>query len=806
MRLRTSWLIVIAVFLLLVSCQNKDTTPSALSPVITSFVAAKSPITKGTSTTLTAVFSNGTGNIDQGVGSVTSGQPATISPQMDTTYTLTVTGQGGTATKTTSVSVVAPPVTPVISAPEAAAPGKFCAASISEQTGCSYAWTITGGTITAGTGTARITFMADTSGNVVLSCVVTNAAGTASAPGSLTIPIGIQPPRIETISFPDMYEGCSGNIIVTAKDPHGTTLTYDFQQMAGPQIQNFSALGQHYFFVAPEVSQDELLTYKVAVTNGFGSKAEQTVSATIKYSEPWTLDLKLNPMPASVLLDPDHMTITLVAKTSNPSGKGAIIRFPDTGDFLNHLVHVFFLLSEPNGYIIKEGKDLGIENILGSTNPTVYDFNGDGTKDIFFPGFTDAPCFPVPSYMAVQQADGTFLLVPTSEKICSHNGDFVDLNGDGRPDFILTSYGGFEVGLAGLLYYENTGTGLKLHRTDTAPPTLVYLGGSSATAGDFHKTGVPTIIDADTGGLADGTGFTLKNVVEVSNLKWGVDGNLVSATQTLFMTPFFNRDPRFARAVSTGGDTKSHNICTKALDLDGDGYKDFVMASCLPTGQPTNVEPTHSIINVVRGTATGFSDETESRLWNYQVTCRETSGCLRILDLNGDGRPDLVGSGEGWCGPGDRITPRTTGNEVLLNDGTGNLVSVFWEGFDILQQKVLDMTKAEPNAIVTNAPARFFPLLGPSRELRWLTFVPYSKTDASGGAAYYLAWFLVDPGRLSTGPYMQDPAAWGVPGFSELYYLTHNPDVREMVVRGEYSSGLAHYLAQGKSEGRRIAF
>jgi len=52
---------------------------------------------------------------------------------------------------------------------------------------------------------------------------------------------------------------------------------------------------------------------------------------------------------------------------------------------------------------------------------------------------------------------------------------------------------------------------------------------------------------------------------------------------------------------------------------------------------------------------------------------------------------------------------------------------------------------------------------------------------------------------------MQDPAAWGVPRFSELNYLTHNPDVREAVMRGEYSSGLAHYLAQGKWEGRRIA-
>jgi len=142
----------------------------------------------------------------------------------------------------------------------------------------------------------------------------------------------------------------------------------------------------------------------------------------------------------------------------------------------------------------------------------------------------------------------------------------------------------------------------------------------------------------------------------------------------------------------------------------------------------------------------------------------------------------------------------------LLNDGAGHLVSVFWEGFDVLQQKVLDMAQTETNAAIDNMPQRFFPLLGPNRELRWLTFVPYMNTDSSGRVTYYLAWFLVDAGRLSSGPNMQDPAAHGAPGFSELYYLTHNPDVRDMVIRGEYSSGLAHYLAQGRMEGRRISF
>ena len=656
---------------------------------------------------------------------------------------------------------------------------------------------------------------------------MTNAAGTASEPGSLTIPIGARPPVISTISFPDMYEGCSGHIRVHASDPHGGNLTYDFQQIAGPQVNQITIFSPYCTFVVPHVNQDERLTFKVGVTNSLNLRAEQTVSSTLIHSGPWTLDLKLNPMPTSVLLDPDRATITLVGQTPNTGAIGVgygHYRFAGTGDInedgiedmvvagwaaanqTNLPAPVFFLLSNGTGYLFKEGSALGIDNIPGSTLPTIYDFNGDGRKDIFFPGFADVPVKSVPSVLALQQADGKFIKTETAEKIAAHMGDFVDLNRDGRPDLILANYGGPD-SIGGLIYYENTNAGLKFRRTDKAPAKIVNLGGSSATAGDYHKTGIPTIINADTSWLVDGTGLTLQNVVEVSNFQWGSNGDLANADQRLFMTPFFNRDPRFTRAFCYWGDWKSHNICMRTMDLDGDGYQDFVMASMIWGGGPSwDYSPQHSIINIVRGTATGFSDETESRLWNYQVTRRESHHCLRVVDLNGDGKPDLIGSDEGQTAPSgaNALAPRTTGNEILMNDGAGNLVSVFWEGYDILQQRVLDLTQSLPKALVAYRPERFFPLLGPNRELRWLTFVPYREMDASGAEIQYAAWYLVDAGRLSTGPNLQHPAALGAPGFSELYYLTHNPDVREMVLRGEYASGLEHYLAQGKKEERKI--
>ena len=53
--------------------------------------------------------------------------------------------------------------------------------------------------------------------------------------------------------------------------------------------------------------------------------------------------------------------------------------------------------------------------------------------------------------------------------------------------------------------------------------------------------------------------------------------------------------------------------------------------------------------------------------------------------------------------------------------------------------------------------------------------------------------------KFSTGPNFTNPADQGAPGFNEHYYLDTHPDVAVLVANGTYATGLAHYLAVGKS-------
>ena len=88
--------------------RSVDDGDAPAAPVISSFSASPATITSGGSSALTWSSTGGTAaSIDNGVGSVSLSGSKTVSPSVTTTYTLTVTGAGGTRAATTAVTVAA---------------------------------------------------------------------------------------------------------------------------------------------------------------------------------------------------------------------------------------------------------------------------------------------------------------------------------------------------------------------------------------------------------------------------------------------------------------------------------------------------------------------------------------------------------------------------------------------------------------------------------------------------------------------------------------------------------------------------
>jgi len=82
-------------------------TVTSPAPTISSFTASPTSIVNGSSSTLTWSYTNGTSaSINQGVGVVTlSPNSKSVTPTIDTIYTLTVTGPGGTVSTPVTVTV-----------------------------------------------------------------------------------------------------------------------------------------------------------------------------------------------------------------------------------------------------------------------------------------------------------------------------------------------------------------------------------------------------------------------------------------------------------------------------------------------------------------------------------------------------------------------------------------------------------------------------------------------------------------------------------------------------------------------------
>lgn len=162
-------------------------------PKIGSFQADKAIITKGDSAILTFAFEGGTATLDPNLGPVTSGTSLTVSPDQDTDYTLTVKGADNAAVhRVVTVKVAQVPVAPDIQAPAQVATFQTgMVATVPFEAGSSYKWSISNGSITSGQDGNTVTFDAGATGDLVLTCIVSNAAGKEAKASTFKVAVSV---------------------------------------------------------------------------------------------------------------------------------------------------------------------------------------------------------------------------------------------------------------------------------------------------------------------------------------------------------------------------------------------------------------------------------------------------------------------------------------------------------------------------------------------------------------------------------------------------------------------------------------
>ncbi len=138
---------------------------------------------------------------------------------------------------------------------------------MADQAGSSYQWTLSNGTLVAGQGTRSITYCPGAAGTLGLDCVVTNAAGTASAPGHLD----------QTVVDPIVITAFAPvQAIITTGDSVDLTATFS----GGSATLDPGGIAVTSGTPVP-VAPSATTTYTLTVGNASGASASRATSVTV---------------------------------------------------------------------------------------------------------------------------------------------------------------------------------------------------------------------------------------------------------------------------------------------------------------------------------------------------------------------------------------------------------------------------------------------------------------------------------------------------------------------------------------------
>lgn len=252
------------------------------APVATSLTAGASTVTNGSSTTLTPVFSNGTGKIGTSAGgnqvtaSATSGTPVTVTPAngVTTTYYLTVTNSlGSTASTSTSITAVpAPTITSFVSSKSSITNGNSLTLTPTFSNGTGKIGTTAGGSQVTASATSGSPITISPTSTTTYYLTVTNAAGTSV---SQNLTVTVKPIPTASLVATDHEITAGEEIIITP--------TYTGSEGGSATINGIESVTSGIgYYVTPVTTPTT--SYTLTVNNGLsdtGSTATSTVEITV---------------------------------------------------------------------------------------------------------------------------------------------------------------------------------------------------------------------------------------------------------------------------------------------------------------------------------------------------------------------------------------------------------------------------------------------------------------------------------------------------------------------------------------------
>jgi hypothetical protein len=345
----------------------------------------------------------------------------------------------------------------------------------------------------------------------------------------------------------------------------------------------------------------------------------------------------------------------------------------------------------------------GINEILG-TEPSVKfaDFFNSGRTDMFIAPSTDMTRHG-PAHVFTNQGNRFSRQSLDVGNIWSHDSAIADLNGDGYKDIVMTDYG------PGTAMLINDRTSSFQVYKDPLGVNGQLQGGSGIATGNFLQNGQTQLIVTDAGCGPGVTGcgssstkmftYTLNPTTNAVNYQFHSD----------LPTPRFDL-PKWAGFGFVG----SHNVRVVNHDFNNDSVPDALVFS-MPKPGPGQTDTKYSEIQFLKNNGTGsFTDVTDTTLIGYNTRTHTTYN-PKFIDINGDGKIDILVSGHDYSGANNST-------QFLLKSSDGKYVAAYQNILTDFATQVNTIQKTENMGNTVNL------LKGPDGKLYLISAVTFMES------------------------------------------------------------------------------